>query len=553
MEVIIFIIFIIVIIIFIHYLSKNIDNFSNYDITKLNTPDSDLNIYSENINFLSNNNTINSDLLCINGECIDFAEERNKTLPKPSGEDGVCTDDQCYECTCENGKEAELSCTKKKSESDREQCETCDPGHGLVNGKCVECINNTYNDRQNNNECQSCSDLKCDSPYYKRTNCGGSSKGMCSRKTCKCEENGTATWSCTTETENTCAQCNKGHKLTADAGTVGARCVACEANTYQSTINQTTSCINCPTCPPGQYRKGCGGISAGSCVNCPSCTKGKYRKDCGGTSPGTCANCPSCYMGWFKRYRKGCGGTSSGDCANCPSCPSGQYRKNCGGSSEGDCVQNVCTCKNNHNQNIGTAATGQNCTFDGGNICASCNGGYYKSGSTCLPCTRCAAGQYETGGCHTNNNRTCEWKQCSCTDGTGAHGTNCPHHGHHKCVNCKSNNYSLRHGRCTFNQIYMFKDSNYRGENRWIGGENNTCQNLRDLKYNYSIGSKMDNNMSSFKKDPNARVTLFYKRGCGGECYDLTGHGDKHNVGSWWNDDVAAVGYGMPCHNHRGW
>jgi len=378
MVIIIFIIVIIVIIIFIHYLSKNIDNFSNYDITQLNTLDSDLNIYSENINFLSNNNTINSDLLCINGECIDFAEDRNKTLPKPSGEDGVCNDDQCYECTCENGKAAERTCTKKKSQSDREQCVTCNAGYGLVNGKCVECTGNTYNDRHNRDECQSCSNLKCltggypqGNPYYKRNNCGGSSKGTCSRKTCKCEANGIATWSCSTETENTCAQCYVGHKLTANAGTVGAKCVACEANTYQNTINETTSCMPCAYCTDFNGKK-------------------RYRINCGGTSPGQCVNCPSCPAG---EYRINCGGNSEGTCTPCPSCTTGQHLTGCEGTSPGECRQNSCSCSG------GREATGSECTSHEGNICISCDGSHYKVGESCTPCksTACPSDHFRTG------------------------------------------------------------------------------------------------------------------------------------------------------------
>jgi len=436
MVIIIFIIVIIVIIIFIHYLSKNIDNFSNYDITQLNTLDSDLNIYSENINFLSNNNTINSDLLCINGECIDFTEDRNKTLPKPSGEDGVCNDDQCYECTCEHGEAADETCEKKKSESDREQCINCDPGYGLVNGKCVECTGDNYNDEITVNGCKSCSNLKCTSihypngdPHIKRIDCGGDSKGTCKRKICKCGPNGKESYSCTSETEYVCALCNGGYKLTANPGTLGARCEECEPNTYKKYTSMATSCKTCKNCNTtiekcddicyekqnmgnfcNYYMQGVGGY--GTSFDCSGCigncgewlkVNKKYRKDCGSTSEGTCNDCPACGA---KQYRKDCGNvdnpTFSGTCENCESCPTGQTRIGCKDTSPGICEQNYCNCSN------GDPATGSACTSDGANICISCEDTHYLSGNNCVARPTCSTKKYGGKSCSTIMN---DWNE----------------------------------------------------------------------------------------------------------------------------------------------
>ncbi len=58
--------------------------------------------------------------------------------------------------------------------------------------------------------------------------------------------------------------------------------------------------------------------------------------------------------------------------------------------------------------------------------------------------------------------------------------------------------------------------------------------------------------MTSFKKDPNAKVTLYQNRNGKGKCVDLTGTGNIYNVGSWWNDRVSSIGWGgTPCNNHR--
>ncbi len=269
----------------------------------------------------------------------------------------------------------------------------------------------------------------------------------------------------------------------------------------------------------------------------------KWKKNFSTNICESCASAPSCPGG---KYLSGCGSGIIGTCVPCPACPSGQHRVNCNKTSSGTCVNNVCKCNN------GTGATGKACPNHNDQKCTSCNGGYYKNGNTCVPCSHCGAGQYQTRGCHTNHNRTCGWKQCTCTDGTGAHGTSCPHNGHHKCISCKNNYYSLRNGLCTYNQVLFYQNSNYSGQLRWIGGPSGTYTNLNNLKYNYSSGKKMEDTMTSFRKDPNAKVTFYQHKDGRGKCVDVTGTGNVGNVGSWWNDRVSSVGWGgTPCSNHR--
>ena len=376
------IIILLIIIICLHFLSKNIDNFSNYNITKLEPPESDFNIYGGDMNILTNKNNINANKLCINGECINFLDDRNKTLPRPPGEDGVCTDNDCYECTCEHGDAAVETCNKLKSDPDREQCINCDPRYGLVNGKCVECTGDKYNDEITVNGCKSCNDLKCittnspnGSPYLKRINCGGSTKGTCQRKQCICGKNGIAAASCTSETVNTCIYCNKGYKLSAPSGSTGASCVVCAANEYRTYgNNNTTNCEQCSslTCPDvngkSQYRQNCGGTSRGTCINCPPCQdvngKRQYRQNCGGTSVGTCIGCPSCAPGYHPTSDSSCG-----------------------------CAKNICTCSG------GTRAEGEGCPTHNTEKCTGCDGNHYQDGNKCTKCksSDCGSGQYRTG------------------------------------------------------------------------------------------------------------------------------------------------------------
>ena len=343
MKIIIFIIILSIIIIILCNINKNInDNFINYQMTKIGKNTKDIKIHGRNINIETNNNTLNVDKLCIDDACLNMINE--ETLPREQGPQGVCTDNDCYYCTCNNGQPADIgtgpnSCKKKKSDSDTEQCKSCKLGYQLNSKKkCVLCTS-TYNGRGGGVP----SNTYNDNPF---------NTGSC----------------------KICQGCPGGHYRKDCGGTSGGRCEGCQG------------------CPAGQRRINCGGENPGTCAqNTCSCSNGTVATGSACTTNGENI-CDSCNNSYYKsenkckacqedcpggQYRKDCGGTSGGRCEGCQGCPAGQRRINCGGKNPGTCAQNTCSCSN------GTAATGSACTTNGENICRSCGDGYRKIGNTC--------------------------------------------------------------------------------------------------------------------------------------------------------------------------
>eukprot|EP00933_Yihiella_yeosuensis_P061899 TRINITY_DN64770_c0_g1_i1.p1 TRINITY_DN64770_c0_g1~~TRINITY_DN64770_c0_g1_i1.p1 ORF type:complete len:209 (-),score=12.43 TRINITY_DN64770_c0_g1_i1:227-853(-) len=80
-------------------------------------------------------------------------------------------------------------------------------------------------------------------------------------------------------------------------------CAACESGWYthgcdidqvnSTNIGNCTKCDDAPKCASGQYRKGCGGSSAGTCMTCPKCAPGYFRDECSGQSEGQCQPAPN--------------------------------------------------------------------------------------------------------------------------------------------------------------------------------------------------------------------------------------------------------------------
>jgi hypothetical protein len=355
MKIIIFIIMLIIIFIILCNINKNInDNFINYQMSKMGENTKDIKIHGRNINIETNNNTLNVNKLCIDDTCLNMINEN--TLPREQGPQGVCTDSDCYYCTCNNGLPADIgtgpnSCKKRKSDTDTQQCKSCELGYQLNSEK---------------------------------------------------------------------------------------KCVLCTSNTYNDIAFNTSSCKTCASCPSGQYRKDCGGTSGGTCQGCQGCPAGKRRIYCGGKNPGTCAQnvckctrnditvgnaasgaactsnggnlCGTCYDGYFGgvgqyksdkgrlcwpcpscppgEYRKDCGQNFFGRCVACPGCPAGEHRIDCGGRNPGTCAQNICKCTVD-GKTVGNAASGANCTTNEGNICDTCNSGYYKQENECKACAAC--------------------------------------------------------------------------------------------------------------------------------------------------------------------
>ena len=105
------------------------------------------------------------------------------------------------------------------------------------------------------------------------------------------------------------------------------------------------SCSGCSSCRSdcgkGRYRAGCGGRSSGSCTACSNAQAGFYYIDDGGLR-NTCPVrvCPSCPVG---QYRKGCSKTaSSGVCALCTGLKTKHYFSGSGGHTEDSCPQRKC-------------------------------------------------------------------------------------------------------------------------------------------------------------------------------------------------------------------
>jgi hypothetical protein len=99
------------------------------------------------------------------------------------------------------------------------------------------------------------------------------------------------------------------------------------------------------------------------------------------------------------------------------------------------CNQNVCSCTN------GVKATGTACTSHNDHTCTSCSINYYKTSSTCSACLVCGNGKRETSACSTGANRVCTQNTCSCTNGVKATGTACTTDGANICSSCGGGYY----------------------------------------------------------------------------------------------------------------
>jgi len=294
MKIIIFIIILIIIFIILYNIDKNInDNFINYQMSKMGENTKDIKIHGRNINIETNNSTFNVNKLCIDDECLNIKNE--ETLPREQGPQGVCTDNDCYYCTCNNGQPADIiaglnSCKKKKSDGDTEQCKSCKLGYQLNSEKkCVQCSTNTYNDNKfNTGLCKTCASCpvgqyrkncgatlsgKCEvcqgcPAGQRRINCGGKKPGTCSQNTCVCSNGTAATGSaCTSNGENICKSCNSGFYKD------GIKCNACAGCGSSPAIGRVYrndghfASYHGPNAIPASLfvRDGCYGTNPGSC------------------------------------------------------------------------------------------------------------------------------------------------------------------------------------------------------------------------------------------------------------------------------------------------
>ena len=364
----------------------------------------------------------------------------------------------------------------------------CGPTDHLLEGgngkiKCAECQNEYFRDGctgLSRGICKKCED--CGPDFWR--NCGNLSRGDVFYEPGECKQ---------------CQNCGIEKFLTGcgflNAGTC-QDCTKCSKDEYMAsdcTNSADRACLPCvtsPSCPAGQYRRGCGFGQPGECIACPlppenfyhvqcqerfdspgrdvrcgACEVGHFRYNCGAASPGSCELCGACNAG---EYRMSCGTwTDPGHCEPCPQCPSEYYLVGCGGLSGGSCVQctvcgaheyQVLECNNDHNRACALCSGLPKCDAgfyraDCGSgspgtckMCGECPDGSFRQGCEgespghCAACEPCPEGQYRFGCTHTSDG---ECRPCAdCTTGSYRIGCSGSQEGHcEPCDKCGAPQY----------------------------------------------------------------------------------------------------------------
>ena len=501
----------------------SIELFSSRAITSIGKDGDDIYIYGQEIDLdFSKVNMPNVTQLCSKNKnnpysenCVDITD---KLFPAP-GNPGICSNTDCFLCSCLHGEEAPVINTEDNSPAKcnkrGQQCITCNAGYYLQEQSdntyiCVQCPQGTHSHSRNRfiNECRKCeptdetlSELNTLSgdvetgQLYPQGACSFGSHidttacntnritgYQCRRNNCLCP-NGKSSYenrTCPQDGLVACMSCERGYGLAPSPNTPVSVCEVCPSGSYNDTSHATAPCWECPTavtdvykvkdgnktyithylkqcggsygpkweqcptCPFGEYRKGCGvpagglhsfrgdnteeGVrSDGQCVRCDMCDKGNYRSNCGmpehtvdnnGTlthpwfdldagrhfsNEGSCTGCNICDPG---HYAKDCGGfdninglththarnANPGNCTKCKNCDATEHSVDCITNSplDGGCSDNVCT----------PTATGciinstSKCNTNNGKLCDNCEAGYYHTGQSCAICP---FGQYKSG------------------------------------------------------------------------------------------------------------------------------------------------------------
>ena len=268
---------------------------------------------------------------------------------------------------------------------------------------------------------------------------------------CKCD-NGTAVMGaqCTTPGANICDFCDVNYGLvnkkcvkvcTCDGGTAASgdecpkhkepKCVSCDLEGFKPSTYKK-KCVKECICPNGTPVDGdqCekhGDVACAKCDNDYILEDGKCIPQCKcetplGTSVGIAAkgdDCPTagqtkCTQCTAQHY------VFNPTTGNCDP-PTGFYL-----GQDGTLKENICKCNDNSGQSIGNAAKGEACPIHNSQFCTKCmsDKGYFPKA-------------------YTDNGHECALKECTCQNGTGATGTDCPDNGNAKCTNC-SNGYYLK-------------------------------------------------------------------------------------------------------------
>ena len=515
MKKIILVLLILIIIIFIYILLLKKEQYKNKKITKLK----DVILYGDDIDIKTTQNEFDIKNICIytNDEdktCLNLTNNNNKELPRPEGQRGQCSDDDCYKCSCPNGfaagKNSTPSCNKKKSDENNIQCAACLPGYRLSFDKntnnriCKPCDGATtmypsgkpgparklYQNVMNymNWSCKTCGntdETKCPS-NFKLEGCGFEEKGWCVKNECKCS-NGNANELCENDEGQFCKSCNQGYYK--ENLSTGAKCVAVVAGSqWQPDDMHEGGARTCKSCPAGEsyISKAC---TATSNTECTLCNK---------------AACPA--------NRRKTGATCTAE-RNAPICEA--------------CLPAGC----------GTKAYQTEYSCDTGSKCSPCKA------SSCPPgqyenLYRCDLGSY------------CVNNVCKCQGGYGSSGIACPRHGDWHCSKCSDNTYRKTNNLCIKNQITVYNDTWYRGASKTFEGENGGYILLKNHGWKDKI--------SSYRKDKRAKV-WFHGRdnnwdggdGHGGDWASLENRGDNPNLQSSWNNAVDIISFGDIPYNRR--
>eukprot|EP00928_Gymnodinium_smaydae_P054119 TRINITY_DN3794_c0_g1_i1.p1 TRINITY_DN3794_c0_g1~~TRINITY_DN3794_c0_g1_i1.p1 ORF type:complete len:3080 (-),score=568.50 TRINITY_DN3794_c0_g1_i1:116-9355(-) len=229
---------------------------------------------------------------------------------------------------------------------------------------------------------------KCKTQYCSGTSClgakcdcddgwtGDKCEEAAEEKTCICLHGEEATGAeCPREGGELCIRCDEGFHL-ADDKTCQENVCTCKRGTAATGTD----------CPFHNYRL---------CVDCiEGYTLEPHDKLCE-------ANECKCYHGTPAVYT-GCPAIGEPLCIACD--PGFTL------DEDGECEANVCVCA--YGDEVDGAATGEACTEMNANICVDCNAGYFLEEETCLE------------------------NICTCQDGTGGVGLDCPRHEDVHCTSC---------------------------------------------------------------------------------------------------------------------
>ena len=377
MKKIIFVLLILLIIIFIYILLLKKEKYKNKEITNLKN----VILYGNEIDINTNKNQFDVDNICIytndnNKQCLDLTVPKNKELPRQKGSDGICNDDDCFECSCPNGlpadKDSITPCNKKRSDTDKVQCKACNIGYTLSNvsvpgsqfskRSCLPCTvsNNLFQDQSlHTGGCGLCGVSFSCPDTHKLVGCGFKSRGRCEKNICKCT-NGKAMEECGNEEDQFCKSCSAGYyrRVLAD-GTI--ECAAVElGKQWQPNEDHVGGARVCTSCPHGESYKSrsCTATTDAECTPCnkSACPRNTYElsRSCNNIQNGpTCPGCKSAY------------------------CRMGEYAESYTCRDGPKCKEKRCICPG------GTGTKGTACPVNNGYKCANCVGSHSLVGGWC--------------------------------------------------------------------------------------------------------------------------------------------------------------------------